>query len=725
MKLNKIKQDAILEQVLAAKAQAEGSHATILDKWNESYLYATSQKPGRTQADIDANITGISATVVVPVTEIAVNNAVPFLRDSLISKGKVCFSYRDRGFRGDPQVNSLIESNINKILLRDNDFRTLIENAIKDGCIGGDVFIKVYTETKTYTNTDEIEEWEIFKDYQSKLQNSWFVDVPADFNTKKRGSVKGFEWKTVKENIFDPMSGSEQEQENRYIRGSIPLMMIDEKIKVNQSELKDLRFDTSNGDDFSKCRYVCHSYTTTVGEAELRGYDPEILKRAADKEEENELPSLYFNSRYKGMDEDPEFESTDPKERKIKIDEHYIHSSQLHRKGETRVYQIITAGDEFLECNEILEFPFVHGQTETVLGSFWGRSFYDKAKNIQDVKTAQLRMILNNAEQTIHPRFLAVKGMYNRESLLQATRPGAVIEQNAAESIQQFPFQALSPEFYQAWQLVQGIEDQLLLKGFSSQDLKDISPLSTVTVAMGIAEDAKKSGAVAACLGRTLIKPIADKVYKLMKLLNWPIEDENGQVVAGFEYPEVYDIDPEVHTSGDDAAQVMQMQSIAMFEAQMSQVNSPVITPQNRHEMYKFMYSKANIDFNKFITDPSQNVDQHAAAEAARAAFVESEIHSGKLVGVQLENELKGLEIAKGVAELEELIKNGEVKRAIDQVDAETRARHVVAQAQSKVVDGINKAQAISVDDKRNNLDFVLGTVKQHSEHINRVNGVM
>ncbi|EHT3579219.1 hypothetical protein KXY27_004538 [Salmonella enterica] len=725
MKLNKNKQDLILAQVLGAKSQTEGSHATILDKWNESYLYATSQKPGRTQADIDANIKGISATVVVPVTEIAVNNAVPFLRDSLISKGKVSFSYRDRGFRGDPQTNKLMESNANKILLRDNDFKAMLENAIKDSLIGGDVFIKVYTETKTFTNTDEIEEWEVFKDYQNKLQNSWFVDVPADFQTKKRGNFKGFEWKTVKETVFDPTTGQEQDQENRYIRGSIPLMMIDEKIKINQAELKDLYFDTSNGDDFSKCRYICHSYETTVGEAELRGYDPEVLKRGADSEKETELPSLYFNDRYEGMDDDPEFESTDPKERKIKIDEHYIYSSQLHRKGETRAYQVITCGGEFLECNEILEFPFVHGQSETVLGSFWGRSFYDKAKNIQDAKTAQLRMILNNAEQTIHPRFIAVKGMYNRESLLQASRPGAVIEQGAAGSIEQFPFQTLAPEFYQAWELISSIEDQLMLKGFSSQDLKDISPLSTVTVAMGIAEDAKKSGAVAACLGRTLIKPIAEKVIKLMKLLNWPIEDENGQVVPGFKYPEVYDIDPEIQTSGDDAAKVMQMQSIAAFEAQMAAVNSPVITPQNRHAMYKFMYSRADIDYNEFITDPSTQVDQHAAAEAARAAFVESEIHSGKLVGVQLDNELKGLEIAKGMAELEELIKNGEVKRAIDQVDAETRARDVVAKAQAKTVDNINKAQQNAIEDKRNNLDFALGTVKAHSEHVNRVNGVM
>ncbi|ELK9995661.1 hypothetical protein RWE39_004395 [Salmonella enterica] len=725
MNLNKTKQGLILAQVLGAKAQTEDSHFTINDKANESYLYATSQKPGISKVDEEAGVNGVSASVVVPVMEIAVNNAVPFLRDSLISKGRVSFSFRDRGYRGDPQTNARIESNINKILLRDNNFKTIIENAIKDSLIVGDVFIKSYIETKTYTNKDSLDDWESYASYESSLQNGWFVDVPAGFDKKSRGAVSGFEWKTSKETAINPMTGKEEEQPVRYIRGSIPLKMIDEKIKINQAELKDLWFDTSNGDDFSKCRYICHSIITTVGEAELMGYDPEILKRAADKFDENELPSLYFSKKYKGMDGDQEIDSTDPKERKVRIDEHYTHSSQLHPKGETRPYQVVTAGDEFLKCTEILEFPFVHGQSETVLGSFWGRSFYDKSKNIQDTKTQQLRLILNNAEQTIHPRFKVIKGMYNRESLLQASRPGAVIEQSAAGAIEQFPFQSLSPEFYQAWEMITGIEDQLLIKGFSSQDLKDISPLSTVTIAMGIAEDAKKSGAPAACLGRTLVQPIVEQVYRLMSLVNWPIEDENGQVIPGFKYPEVYDIDPEINTSGDQAAKVMQMQSIAMFEAQMAQVNSTVITPQNRYAMYKYMYQNADIDFNPFLTDPATQVDQHAAAEAARAAFVESEIHSGKLVGIELDNELKGVEIARGVAELEELILNGEVKRAVDQANAETQAREIVARAQASVTESINKAQENANTDKRNNLDFVLGVQKAHSEHVNRVNGVM
>ncbi|EJT3982440.1 hypothetical protein N2U02_004478 [Salmonella enterica] len=726
MKLTQNKKDLILEQVLNARAQTEGEHSTILDKWNDSYLYSTSQRPERTEADKAANVTGIAATVVVPVIEIAINNAMPFLRDSFVSKGRVSFAFRDRGFRSDPQVNALIESNINKIFLRDNDGKTLLENAIKDSLSAGDPFAKVFPEIKTYTNAETLSDWEPFTGYARNLVNGWFVDVPADFATTNKGNSGGFEWKTIKQDIPDPQTGQDVQKPIRLIRGTIPLKMVDKKIKVDPVELKDLYLDTTHGNDFSKVTYICHSRTTTVGEAELLGYDPEILARAALKQDDNLLPSLFFSDKYSGKDgSSNEFESTDPKQKAIKIDEHYILSSLLHRKGETRRYQVITCGDELLEVNEILDFPFVHGQTETILGSFWGRSFYDKAKQIQDIKTQQLRLILNNAEQTIHPRYLAVKGMYNRESLLQASRPGAVIEQGTAGAIEQFPQHTLSPEFYQAWELITGIEGQLLIKGFSSQDLKDVSPLSTVTIAMGIAEDSKKNGVASSNFGRTFVKPLIDLIYKTMKALNWTLEDENGQPVENFVYPELYDIDPEINTSGDDAAKVMQMQAVAAWEAQMSQTNSPVITPQNRYEMALFMLQRADIDASKYITDPSTQVDPHAQQEAAQAAFVESEKHRGQLVSLELDNQLRGAQIAKLVVDMEESIYNGENKRAIDQQDAITRAQAEVNKAQAKVAESMTNAQRVDNENKRDNLDFVLGATKAHSEHINRVNGIM
>ncbi|EBV2055764.1 hypothetical protein EWD52_23500 [Salmonella enterica subsp. enterica serovar Braenderup] len=650
---------------------------------------------------------------------------IPSFTDAFVSKGRVAFSFRDRGFRQNQEGNDLLISNINKILLRDNDGKTVISHAIRDSLIGGDVFTKVFVDGKTYHNTDEISDWVELSAYARQLVNGWVIDTPAEFAESKKGSYKGFEWKTQKITTPNEMTGQDAESEIRLIRGSIPLVMVDDKIKVENVHLKDFYVDDSNGHDWAKCRYVCHSVETTVGEAELKGYDPEKLKRGADTLKDEELPTMFFSQKYSDLSGDKDFDSTDPKEMKIKIDEHYIYSSQIHPKGETRCYQVITVGGEWLETNEILEFPFVHGQSETVLGEFWGRSIYDKAKPIQDLKTQQLRLIIHNAEQTVHPRYKAIKGMYNRESLLQASRPGAVIEMGQAGAVEQFEKNQLAPEFYQAWQMVNELENQLLFRGFSSQDLKDISPLSMVTVAMGIAEDAKKSGVIMECIGKTLVNQLINKIFRTMRAENWPIEDETGAIVKDFTYPEIYDIELEMNTSGDDAAQVMQMQAISGWESQMSQFNSPVHTAQNRYEMAKFMYTRADIDPSKFITDPSTQQDPHAAQEAATATFIEAERHKGQLVGIELDNQLKAAQVAKAIQDLEQTEKDKAIDREIRQQNAITAARKVELEAQGRVSETMNQASKVAVDKERNNLDFTLGVAKAHSEHVNRVNGVM
>ncbi|EEO8179059.1 hypothetical protein G7D34_003690 [Salmonella enterica] len=725
MKLTQAKQDLILAQVLHAKAQTEDSNANINAKRNESYLYATNQLPGRSAEDEENNVSTVAATAVVPVLEISVNNAFPVFRDAFISKGRVAFSYRDRGFRQDAEINNLIVSNINKILLRDNDGKTLLTHAIKEALIAGDPFIKTYIDPKTLTNTDELSDWVDFNAYVSMLTNHWFVDVPAAFAKDRRGEYKGFKWKTVKVDSFDPMSNKPKKVDSRLISGAIPLKLKDDKFKIELVEACNLYVDDSNGNDFSKCRYICHSRETTVGEAELRGFDPEKLKRAADTLKKTELPAVFFSEDFSGRADNREFDSTDPKEMKIRIDEHYIYSSQLHRKNETRPYQVITAGDEFLECNEILEFPFVHGQSETVVGEFWGRSFYDKAKPLQDLKSHQLRTILSNGDQTVKPRYKALKGMYNRESVLQSHEPGAIIEINAPDAVMPFDHLQLSPEYFQAWELVESIENQQLFRGFSSQDLKDISPLSMVTVAMGLAEDAKKSGVVADCLGKTLVDPLINLIYRTMKAENWPIEDDNGQIVKDFVYPETYDIELEVNTSGDDAAKVIQMQAIAGWEAGMSQSQSPVITPQNRYHMVNKMFSLADIDPTNYATDPSTQKDPHAEQEAAQAAFRQSEIHGLAVVKAELENEMLGIQIVKEVQEAEHKEKYAPLEWSIKQQEVINHAQDITAKARAKVDANATAANKVAVDDKRNNLDFVLGTAKAHSEHINRVNGVM
>ncbi|MCS5737363.1 portal protein, partial [Herbiconiux daphne] len=120
-------------------------------------------------------------------------------------------------------------------------------------------------------------------------------------------------------------------------------------------------------------------------------------------------------------------QSIDPKQRRISIVEHYIYSSFIHPKGETRPYQVVTCGDELLSFTEVKRFPFVVCKMERSQGQFLGRGLFHLAKQFQDSLSLSQRMHEQVALRTTYPQYQAVKGQYDKQSLLQ-NRPGSVIE---------------------------------------------------------------------------------------------------------------------------------------------------------------------------------------------------------------------------------------------------------------------------------------------------------
>ncbi|MCS5737023.1 portal protein, partial [Herbiconiux daphne] len=97
---------------------------------------------------------------------------------------------------------------------------------------------------------------------------------------------------------------------------------------------------------------------------------------------------------------------------------------------------------QILEINTISKIPFSTFTPFSIPGSVWGQSIYDKVKDLQDLGSTVLRAVIDNALNANFRRYIAVKGQYDRQSLLQ-NRPGAVIEQMAQGSVDVFPYHPL------------------------------------------------------------------------------------------------------------------------------------------------------------------------------------------------------------------------------------------------------------------------------------------
>ncbi|MFW3388335.1 UNVERIFIED_CONTAM: hypothetical protein RF648_20315, partial [Kocuria sp. CPCC 205274] len=88
-----------------------------------------------------------------------------------------------------------------------------------------------------------------------------------------------------------------------------------------------------------------------------------------------------------------------------------------------------------------------------------GESVYDVTKDLQDLGTTVLRGIIDNVMNANFRRYIAIKGQYNRESLLN-NRPGAIIEQMAAGSVDVFPYHQLPQGLDTLLQYVEGQKEE-------------------------------------------------------------------------------------------------------------------------------------------------------------------------------------------------------------------------------------------------------------------------
>ncbi|MDG0490079.1 portal protein [Klebsiella variicola] len=730
MKITKNQEDLILTQVLHDFSRTEDDHATALERNNRSYLYYTAELP-KPAIDNENGIT--TSDYVEPIMFQYVQEALPQLLDSFTEDDQLAVVFRSGGAFKNPQVETLITDNVNKIFLRDNNGYEILETLIKQTLITGDSYAKVFIDESTQHEQATSENWVEVSDLIAQLAEGWEIDFPPEFVDKKTGDIKGFKWKKTTAPTIDPQTGQKLETEIWLIRGNIPLIKIERKIVIEPVEMEDIYVDTSNGSDFNKVRYLCHRIKSTVGDAELRGYDSEKLKNAAENDQENVLPGLYFSDPFSGTGSNFKEDSTDPKEKVIDLLEHYIYSSQLNRKGETRLYQVTTTRSEFLKIEEISRIPFVHGQCETLLGSYYGFSFYDKCKPYQDQISNLIRMELQTAKMSAWPAYQAAKTGYTRESLLQIHRPGAIVEVDAIGAVVPFERHKLDDTFYRAKDsLLQSAQNTLSTRNGSTDFSNGIDRTSAKTVQLGIYQEGLDGNTLSKTIARTLLSPLYKLIYLTARDGEIALEGPDGQPVEGVVLPPVGDFVVDINTSADDLAQVNQISQMAMFAAQISQANMPFITPQNVYEMLKTMCKRMDLDPATYLTDPQQTQDPHAQAEQAEQAALLSEFNKFKL-------EREKVALTKDVAEtqlikikIDNEIKDAQTKRAIDMQESLTRMAEITSNKAAKDAETAVKAAGVQVkadevDVKRRavNGEIILAAAK-HATDITtpQINGV-
>ncbi|MCS5737547.1 portal protein, partial [Herbiconiux daphne] len=143
----------------------------------------------------------------------------------------------------------------------------------------------------------------------------------------------------------------------------------------------------------------------------------------------------------------------------------------------------------------------------------------------------------------------------------------------------------------------------------------EIPPFAAATVAMGHYADAMRGMELSKSFARTLLTPLYKLIYETMRFEEWPLSDEQGQPVEGATYPSLYEFKVDINTAGDDAAQIMQLQNAVQTAAALTQIQGAYLTDQNRYEMLSLILTRADLDADKYLTNPATIPDDAAARQ--------------------------------------------------------------------------------------------------------------
>jgi hypothetical protein len=136
--------------------------------------------------------------------------------------------------------------------------------------------------------------------------------------------------------------------------------------------------------------------------------------------------------------------------RPIKVTEHYI---RMDYEGSAQLYRVTTGGDELEVLRRQGEgdvvavdvMPFAAMTPVIVTHRFFGRSIADLVMDIQKIKTALLRALLDNAYLANNQRVTVVEALATERTLddLLVARPGGVVRTKGPGAIEPIPNQPM------------------------------------------------------------------------------------------------------------------------------------------------------------------------------------------------------------------------------------------------------------------------------------------
>ncbi|MGL5581047.1 MAG: portal protein [Cetobacterium sp.] len=585
-------------------------------RFQEAWQYYLCQKP--------AKLPNETSGYIEPVVRRAVETLRPAILNIFTENESKAVSFRPTKF-SPPGMAENIDAVINRIFLQENDGFDMVEKCITEALVSGDTFAKVFTETVI---TEE--EPMTFK----KLPLAEFMAILEAYPDTELNRIR-------------------QHRKDQTVSGTVVPRKVEDKVRVQHVNFADI-FIEGRIEDIKNVPYVCHRRLETVGSLVEQGFDEEEVLMSARIGKDYEALSTYklINDNV-FYEQEYNFSFADEMMREVPIYEHYIWTSIFNKRGKSKMklLQVVATHQTILKICEVEEMPFVHGCIERIPGSFWGISMYDKLHAEQDTLSRLHRLIEANGMNNTYRRYTAVKGSYDKQSLLN-NRPGAIIEVEQPGAVSLFEELPVSQSVFDTIKRVNDTIEKTLL----SSTGVDVSGSNVSATAAAITQNnaEMKDKAFARVLSYTFFKPLFELIYNAIKV-------EYG-------FPSRADFRVDVNTANDDAVLGSQLVQLGAMFSQWSQAPIPVLQPQGMLEMAKTMTGCSDEELAKYFSIPQPTEEEMMAQQEQMMKQKEMEERQNSLMDAQVQ--LAIAQVAKTEVETSELIKNGDSKRTREEEES-------------------------------------------------------
>lgn len=383
---------------------------------------------------------------------------------------------------------------VNKILLRENDGYRVLHDAFKEALISRNGFVK------RYWNKDV------------KIVEECFEEITQEDLDLYIASLEGeIVEMTVEEDVVDG------ELQNTF-SGFIKYEVEKEGVKVEYTPFEQVIIEPT-ATTLRDANFVAHRVRKSKDELLDMGFDKSTVETLTPQTSDIEA-GVIANARINNLSPinvNDVLAVGDNKADKVWLYENYIKTSLI--SGELEMYQVFTVHGQILEVNKVSDHPFETFTPLPIPGSIWGESVYDITKDIQDLNTSLIRGIIDNIMNANFRRYQAVKGAYDRQSLL-SNRPGGVVEVQMIDAVQPFAHHQLPSGVMDLLEYVEAKKEQRtgvtrLGQGLDPNVFKNDNSTATVNTMLTMAQNRMRM--IARNVAQTGMMQLMLSIYDLVR----------------------------------------------------------------------------------------------------------------------------------------------------------------------------------------------------------------